>query len=50
MLQIVFKREFSVLFNAAKTENVQYLEEKRQPVNKIVKEQIQKKNCLKFEF
>ena len=36
MKQIVFKRKFSLLFDAVKTENVQYLEEKIQPIKKIV--------------
>ena len=34
MQQIVFKREFSVLFDAVKTKNVQYLEEKIQLIKK----------------
>ena len=38
MLQIEFKRKISVLFDAVKTENMQYLEEK------IVIEENQKKN------
>ena len=29
MQQIVFKRKFSVLFDAVKTENVQYFEKKK---------------------
>ena len=36
MQQIVLKREFFVLFSAVKTENVQYLEEKVEPIEKIV--------------
>ena len=36
MQQIVFKRNFSVLFDTVKTENVQYLAEKVQPIKKIV--------------
>ena len=32
MKQIVIKREFDVLLDAIKTENVQYLEEKIQPI------------------
>ena len=41
MQQIVFKRDFSVLFNAIKTENVQYLEEKiLQSIKKFVIENI----------
>ena len=48
--QIVFKREFSVLFDAVKTENVQYLEEKMQPIKRILSKKFQKKNRLKFEF
>ena len=48
MQQIEFKKEFTVLFDTVKTENVQYLEKKKmQPIEKIV---IEKKNCLKFEF
>ena len=43
MQQFLFKREFSVLFDAVKTENVHYLEEKIQPIKKIVTEKIQKK-------
>ena len=43
MQQIVFKRKFSVLFDAVKTENVQHLEEKIQPFKNIVIEKIQKK-------
>ena len=35
MQQIVFKKEFSVLFDAVKTENLQYLEKKIQPIKKI---------------
>ena len=36
MQQIVFKRNFSVLFDSIKTENVQYVEEKIQAIKKIV--------------
>ena len=43
MQQIVFKRKFSVLLDAVKTENVQHLEEKIQPIKNIVIEKIQKK-------
>ena len=32
MQQTVFKREFSVVFDAVKAKNVQYLEEKIQPI------------------
>ena len=32
MQQIVFEREFSVLFDAVKTESVTYLEGKTQPI------------------
>ena len=46
MQQIVFKREFSILFDAVKTETVQNLEEKIQLFKKIVI----KKNCLGFKF
>ena len=44
MQQIVFKREFFVIFDAFKTENEQYLEEKIQPIKKIVIQKIQKKS------
>ena len=37
MKQNVFKREFSTLFYADKTENVQYLEENIQLIRQIVK-------------
>ena len=50
MQKNVFKREFSVLFDVVKTENLQYLEEKVRPIKKIVISQIQKKNRLKLEF
>ena len=36
MQQIVFKRDFSILFDIVKTVNVQYLEEKIMPIKKIV--------------
>ena len=36
MQQIIFKKEWSVLFDAVKTENVQYVEKKIQPVKKTV--------------
>ena len=36
MQQIVFKRKFSVLLDAVKTENVQYLKEKIQSNKKII--------------
>ena len=48
MQQILFKREFSVLIDAVKTENVQYLVKKIQPIKKIVIEKIQKKIPLKI--
>ena len=48
MQQIVFKREFSFLFDEVKTENVQYSKEKIQPIKKIVIEKIQKKRSLKI--
>ena len=44
---IVFKREFPVVFDADKTKNVQNLDEKMQPIKKIVIEKIQKKKSLK---
>ena len=50
MQQILLKREFSVLFYADETENLQCLEEMIWPIKKIVIEKIQKKNRLKFEF
>ena len=50
MQQIVFKREFFILFDAVKTENVQYLEEKIQSIKKKCYKKIQKKSRLKFEF
>ena len=43
MHQNVLKRYFSVAFDAVITENAQYLEEKMQPIKKIVIEKIQKK-------
>ena len=43
MQQIIFKREFSVLFYGVKNETVQYLKEKIQPFEKIVIKKIQKK-------
>ena len=48
MQQNVFKREFFFLFDAVKTETVQYLEEKIQPIKKIVNKKIQKKKSLKI--
>ena len=45
MQQNVFKREFSVLFDAVKTENVQHLEEKIQPIKKIGIKKIKKKSA-----
>ena len=48
MQQIVFKREFSVLFYAVKTENVQYLEEKIQSIKEIVIEKNPGKKYLKI--
>ena len=50
MQEIVFKKQFSVVFDAVKTGTVHYLEEKIQPIKKVVTEKIQKKNLLKFEF
>ena len=46
MQHIVFKRDFSVLFDAVKTENVQHLEEKIQLIKKIVIKRA-RKNRLK---
>ena len=49
MQQIVLKREFSVLFNTAKIENVQYLEGKIQPIKKMsLKKLKRKKKSLKI--
>ena len=48
MQQIVFKREFPVLMDAVKTENVQYLIEKVQPIKKIVFEKNPEKESLKI--
>ena len=36
MQQIIFKREFSFLFDAVKTENMQFFEEKMYLITKIV--------------
>ena len=36
MQQIVFKRKFSVLLDAVKTEKVQHLEENVQPIKNII--------------
>ena len=49
MEHIIFKREFSVLFDAVKTENVPYLKEKIELIKKIVIKK-SRKNHLKFEF
>ena len=46
MQQSVFKKEFSIVFYAVKTEIMQYLKEKIKPIKKIVIEKIQKT----FEF
>ena len=48
MQQIVFKKEFSVLFDAVKIKNVQYFEAKRQPVKQVVIKKKKKKNSLKI--
>ena len=49
--QIVFKRKFFVLTDAVKTENVQYLKEKIQPVKKdCYRKKKERKNLLKVEF
>ena len=50
MQQIVYKIEFSILFDAIKTENVQYLEEKLQSIKKLVIEKIRKKIAANFNF
>ena len=49
MNQIVFKKN-SVLFTAIETENVETLEEKIQPIKKLLSKKSRKKNHLKFEF
>ena len=43
MIKIIFKSEIFMLFDAVKTENVQYLKEKIQPIKKIAIEKIQEK-------
>ena len=43
MQQIVFKKEFSILLNAVKTENLQYLEEKMQSIKNIVRKKKSRK-------
>ena len=44
MQQIVLKRKFSVLLDTVKTENVQHLEEKIQPIKNIfIKKNLKKK-------
>ena len=48
MQQIVIKKEFSILVDAIKTKNVQYLEEKIQPIKKTVIEKIQKGKSLRI--
>ena len=48
MQQIVIKKEFSILVDAIKTKNVQYLKEKIPPIKKIVIEKIQQKKSLKI--
>ena len=40
MQQFAFKREIAVLFDAIRTENVQYFKEKIQLIKKIVTEKI----------
>ena len=42
MQQIVFKGEFSVLIDAVKTKNMQYLEEKIQPAKKTYRKNPEK--------
>ena len=46
MQQTVFKRKFFVLLDAIKTKNVQYLEEKIQPIKEIFIEKNQEKKSL----
>ena len=51
MQQIIVQTKFSVLFDAIKTENVQHLEEKIQPIKKIFIEKIcifMNKLCIFF--
>ena len=48
MHQIVFKREFSVLFDAVKTENVQSLDEKIWPIKKDCYWKKSRKKSLKI--
>ena len=43
MQQIVFKRNFFVLFDAVKTENMQYIEEKMQPIKNVLSKKSRKK-------
>ena len=54
MQLITFKRPFSVIFNAVKTQNVEYLDEKAQPIKKILIDlphhHHHQKNRLKFHF
>ena len=50
MQKIVFKREFSALFDSVKTENAQYFEEKIQPIKKFIIKKNSEKNRLKLEF
>ena len=40
MQQMLFKRDCFVLFDEVKTQTVQYLEEKMQPIKKIIMETI----------
>ena len=48
MQPIVFKKEFSSLFDAVRTENLKYLEEKKQPIKKIHYPKNPEKNGLKY--
>ena len=50
MQKIVFKREFFILFETVKTENVQYLEEKIQPIKIIVIKKNPEKIALNLNF
>ena len=50
MQQIIFKRKIFRSIDVVKTGNAQCLEEKKQPIQKIIIEKIQEKNDLKFEF
>ena len=50
MQQTVFKRKFFILLDAVKSENIQHLEEKIEPIKNIVIENIQKKIVSNLSF